>query len=401
MKDCLVIGGGIEALMIALMIKISHRFANITIKTINSDPRKQDVNNLHGATWLGLSPRHITYLEGYNRNILRLNDVMLQKTVSNGGWLGQDIKDFSSAELNWIARRISAQHFFEFNQELFDFYKEYNTSALEIWHYLISTYGHLFDSVNIKYGIIKTPKHSILTKNKYQEFSLSIQCLAKNIMDYLETLGVCLQFNTRVTSIPNNKNTIMAVGAYDHNLLKSTGNEICSIAGEWMVADIDNDHNFQVHTNTKHTLWQQNYTHIRDTTYILGGGYALAGFDYKNLCTQQRKALTNKNIELAKQFSPNIRPLNQICFRSFTDHDIPLLKVIQSKSQNKIILVGGMNTGTTTASPLTGQIVSNILFGNNDNWVKKIKQFHQEWDQLLVCNNNTYLEYRHSLSNPS
>ena len=384
MKECLIIGGGIESLITALMIKKNGANIDITIKTINSDPREVDFTNAFGATWSGASARHISYLEGYNRNILKLNDFILKKKVSDGGWLGKE--RFSQEEQNWISKRIFAQKLEEFNLKLLRFYQEYNAEAIKIWHNLINVHEALFHNTEIKYGIKKLYCNNIPVQKKYREFSLLVHILAINILNYLEKSGVALKFNTKVDFIPTQdyQNIIVAVGAYDTELLKNTclANRICAVGGCWLIGNTKNNNisNFQLRTND---LWQQNYSYIGNNKYIIGSGYAFVGFDVNSLCKKQENSLMKRSINLAEQFCKDVEPISKVCFRAFTDNDVPVLHIEDNHSSKKTIIIGGMNTGTTTSAPLTGQIVANILQNTDNPWMDKINEFNHEWEKSI------------------
>lgn len=385
MKKCLIVGGGIEGLFTAFMIKNNKLDIDITLKTINSDPRKIIMDNDYGATWSGLSSRHITYFEGYNRNILKLNELIFNNTVNNGGWLGKEKQDFSKEEKAWLKRRIAAQYFTSFNEELYKYYQEYNTKAIHIWHSLIETNSSLFDNTHITYGVKKLYNKVYLEKQPYQEFTLSIHNLAINILNYLELSGVHLEFNTHVKSIQHFQDVIISVGAYDHKLLNNTSatNRICAVAGAWLTGTsyTNEQNNFQLCTSD---VWQQNFTHIQSNQYIIGAGYAFVGFDLNTLCNKQKAALVDRSIKLAQRFCYNVKPINKICFRAFTDNDVPLLNVEKNKMGGSTIIIGGMNTGTTTAAPHTGQIVANILDNRHDPWLERLSDFNKEWTNFIT-----------------
>ena len=388
MKEYLIVGGGIDALMAALRIKMNQTDADITIKTQNSDPRSSQFSNPHGSTWAGLSSRHVTFLEGYNRNLLGVNDFILQNTVSRGGWLGKNLQNFSEEELQWLARRLSAQHFISFNKKLSIFFKEYNKTAISIWHDLMRDKRELFHNVNINYNMRKYDNENI------KEFSLSITNLSINILDYLEALGVKINFNTEVSSPADFQNIIIMVGAYGHRILQNTvvKNRLCAVAGNWLAADINSHHGDNFHI-CEPNLWEQNYTYLFRNRYIVSGGYALVGFDYRDLCPIQKNALVARNIQVAARRCHNIQAIGQVCFRGFTDNDLPLLTCEMQDDNKKIIIAAGMNTGTTTSSPLTGQIISNLLLGRDDPWQQKLDHLNYQWQLLINHHQEIYKQY--------
>ncbi len=392
MKECLIIGGGIDALITAFHIMNNNKNIDLKIITTNSNPRDKTMHTPHGATWSSLSPRHVTHLEGYNRNLYQLNNVALTKKVSEGGWLGKN--SFSQAEQAWLERRLAAQSFVKFNSTLFEFYKNYNTSAIKKWHELIHSYKQLFHNTNVNYEIDKIHAYQKHTHTENRDFSLSIHKLAINIIDRLIDLGATIEFNTTAnwSTIQGIKNVIIAVGAYGHDLLKHTSlsNRVFAVAGCWLKGRIQNKNiNFQVR---HHDLWQQNYSHTGNNQYIIGSGYAITGFNTTSLCEMEKGALITRSIKLAEQFCDNIQPLNKICFRAFTDNDIPLINVESTNStKQKIIVIGGMNTGTTTAAPLTGHIVNNILNNISDPWLNKLQQLNTDWTRLITHHYNLNL----------
>ncbi|MBQ4874687.1 MAG: FAD-binding oxidoreductase [Rickettsiaceae bacterium H1] len=382
MRKCLIVGGGIDALVAALAIKKSKGNFTVVVKTKNSDPRKyREIKS--GATWAGSSPRQITYLESYNRNLFGINELLLRKKVSQGGWLGKE--NFSYEERGWLERRIRAQQFTKFNWELLKFYKGYNREAIRLWYKLMSSHANLFHNTKVKYGVDKKHHNNINVSGNYPEFTLSIRNFAINILDYLEESGVELQFDTQVdfNSIKDFPNVVIAVGAYDSELLKNTSvaDRIFAIAGCWLIGNArgGND-NFQLRTED---LWQQNYSYIGSNKYVIGSGYAIAGFDTNSLCEVQKRALVDRSMELAEKFCDEVKPVDRICFRAFTDNDVPLLHVENNDNWGKTIIIGGMNTGTATAAPLTGQIVANALQGYDELWLKKLNLFNAEWTKLV------------------
>ncbi len=392
MEKILIVGGGIEALFIAFMIKKNNPKSDITITTKNSDPRKAIMKNCDGATWSGMSPKHITCTEGYNRNVMCLNKRLLQKKVNTGGWLGK--AEFSNEEKKWLIRRTLAQSFHGFNSKLLSFYKQYNTTSINIWHDLIFEYGELFCNTKIVYGVKRLCKRNCVNN---LEFSLCIHSLAINILNYLEANGVFLQFESEIiwSSLLQQgaQSIILAVGAYDNQLLQYTevANRIFAIGGGWLKGKSKEKKNMQMHQ--KKDLWQLNYTPIGNQKCVIGGGYAAVGFDVNSLCKEQMAALNKKNLLLAQKFCNTLKVMDKVCFRAFTDNDVPILVTQPISSRRRLIIVGGMNTGTTAAAPLTAEIVCHLLTNEKNFWLTRLNDFNEEWQYLLSIHRDMYMEH--------
>lgn len=167
-----VVGGGIDALMTAYMLKLKAPHSEVKIITKNADPRIVDRTDLgfyvdseekqlDGSTWNGLINRYITLFEGHNYTGNTATypemDFMFQNRITEGGWLGKDFSDLNLEEIQWLAKRVTAccEENAAFNSSLFEFYVNYNRFAMNWWQVIRESEPELFADVDLTTGVAR------------------------------------------------------------------------------------------------------------------------------------------------------------------------------------------------------------------------------------------------------
>lgn len=167
-----IVGGGVDALMTAYMLKLKDPGADIKIVTKNGDPRLLEKdgsefyvdsqgNQLDGSTWKGLVNRYITLFEGHNYTDNTATypdmDFMFQHLITEGGWLGKEIGACSEEEIQWLAKRVTAccEENKVFKEDLFELYVKYNQFAMNWWHEMRENQPALFEDVDLIPGVAR------------------------------------------------------------------------------------------------------------------------------------------------------------------------------------------------------------------------------------------------------
>jgi glycine/D-amino acid oxidase-like deaminating enzyme len=200
-------------------------------------------------------------------------------------------------------------------------------------------------------------------------------------------------------------NIIVSAGAYAGKLLEGTPVEhaINGVAGGWIVLPAPDgiQKSFKVHGDryfisddgailrydtlnrterealppqTLRSVSDQNHKIIeRDgkSYIVIGGGYAWVGSDPHSISKAQKETMKEENLRVARAVygdhfdiamaKGEVECWDNICVRSFSANDVPIFSLGKTESGGRFVVIGGMNTGTTTAAPMTGTIVADLI----------------------------------------
>ena len=246
-------------------------------------------------------------------------------------------------------------------------------------------------------------------------FTMDVHALGRRLVDWLIDAGVEFSFDTRAKapvfdaggrmaglSLVDGqemraRNYVLAPGAYGASFLAQSpaAGALNGVAGAWASlktaqgfapdfkfhgAPYEVDHAGQVHftddeetplRGAPRTVMDQNHLYRRDVSgageIIVGGGYAWVGERMDEACVAGLDVMKTENARIASLlYGQPVDVRDEICMRSFTVNDLPLLRMGPSDSGGQCLIMGGMNTGTTTAAALTGDLAIGLLQGEVD-----------------------------------